>query len=83
MQIIILGEECPECSDLEARVREALALLGKTAEIEHVYDVREELELFGVDKVPALIVDGTLVTQGEVPTVEAIVRMIEDAEYIA
>ncbi|HEY3318484.1 MAG TPA: thioredoxin family protein [Coriobacteriia bacterium] len=83
MHIIILGEECPECDEIEARVREALARLGKTAEIEHVYDIREELQTFGVDRVPALVVDGTLVTQGEVPAVDAIVRMIEDAEYIA
>jgi small redox-active disulfide protein 2 len=81
-QVIILGRECPECDQMEANVREALDRLGVTgAAIEHVDDIREQLEIFGVDKVPALVVDGTLVTQGEVPTVDEIVRMIEDEEY--
>ena len=83
MHIIILGEQCPECDEIEKRVRAALAVVGTTAEIEHVYDVREELEVFGVDRVPALVIDGILVTQGEVPDVDGIVRMIEDAEYSA
>jgi small redox-active disulfide protein 2 len=84
MQIIILGEECPECDEMEARVRDALGNLGVTdATIEHVYDIREMIETFSVTKTPALVVDGTLVTEGEVPSVEAIMRMIEDEEYMA
>lgn len=82
-QIIILGQECPECDELDARVREALGRLGVgDVPIEHVEDIREELQVFGTAKMPALIIDGTLVTEGEVPTVEAIVRMIEDEEYV-
>ena len=84
MQIIILGREDPECDELEARVRDALGNLNITdAAIEHVEDIREELEVFGTARTPALIVDGTLVVEGEVPTVEAIMRMIQDEEYLA
>jgi hypothetical protein len=84
LQIIILGQEDPECDEMEARVRDALGNLGiEDFTIEHVTDIREELEVFDTAMTPALIIDGTLVTQGEVPTVEAIVRMIEDEEYLA
>lgn len=84
MQIIILGRECPECDMLDQNVRQAVTLLGiEDAEIEHIDDIRQEVEVFGVEKVPALVVDGTIVMQGDNPTVDDIVRMIEDAEYIA
>ncbi len=84
MQVIIIGRESPECDDLEANVLEALKKLDITdATIEHVEDIREEIEVFGVTKTPALVVEGTLVTEGEVPTAMEIVRMIEDAEYKA
>jgi hypothetical protein len=83
-QIIILGREDPECDEMEARVRDALGNLGvKGVPIEHVQDIREELEVFGTAKTPALIIDGTLVVEGEVPTVEALMRMISDEEYTA
>ena len=83
-QIIILGREDPECDELEARVRDALGLLGVSdVPIEHVEDIREELQVFGTAKTPALIIDGTLVTEGDIPTVDALVRMIEDEEYLA
>ena len=82
-QVIIVGRECPDCDEVEKNVREALKRLGDTdVEIEHVDDIREQLELFGITKTPALIVDGTIVTEGEVPTVDQVVRMIEDAEYV-
>lgn len=84
MQIIIIGRESPECDDMDAHVREALETLGVSdAEIEHVEDIREEIQVFGVTKTPALVVDGVLVTEGEVPDAQEIVRMIEDAEYTA
>ena len=83
-QIIILGREDPDCDEMEARVRDALGNLGITdAPIERVEDIREEIETFGVTRTPALVIDGTLVVQGEVPTVEAIMRMIEGEEYLA
>lgn len=83
MQIIILGEECPECHQMEANVREALKRLDMTADIEHVYDIREMLETYGMDEAPALVVNGTLVHSGDVPDVDSIVRMIQDEEWLA
>ena len=85
MQVIILGDECPDCDELEEHVRLALDRLGiKDAEIERVWDIRQEMEEFGIEKVPALIIDGTLVLRGgHVPPVETLVRMIEDREWEA
>ena len=85
MRIVILGEECPECDELEEHVRLALDRLGiKDAEIEHVWDVREEIETYGVDKIPGLVVNGTVVLRGgHVPDVDTLVRMIEDEEWEA
>jgi hypothetical protein len=85
VQIIIVGRECPECDQLHTNVCKALELLGweDRASFEHVDDIREQLELFGVEKVPALVVDGTLVSEGDIPTPEELVRMLEDREWIA
>lgn len=85
MQVIILGRECPECDQMEANVRAALDRLAVTdATIEHVDDIRQQVEVFGVEKVPALVVNGTLVADdGDVPDVDTLVRMIEDEEWEA
>jgi len=71
MDIKILGSGCTNCKNLEANTRRALADMGIDAEIEHVVDAAEIVS-WGVMSTPALVVDGTVVVSGRVPSAEQI-----------
>lgn len=68
MKIVeVLGPGCANCHRLEANAREALALSGVEAEIRHVTDYRA-IAARGVMSTPGLVIDGTVVSFGRVPT---------------
>ncbi len=71
MKIQVAGPGCPRCQATEKVVRDACSQLNLTADISHVYDVREYAKL-GVRMTPAVIVDGKVVISGKIPTVEDI-----------
>ncbi len=66
MDIKVLGSGCCRCNDLEERVKEALAELGVSAEVDHVTDFREIMR-YGVMQTPALVVDGRVKVAGRIP----------------
>lgn len=68
LKIEIMGPGCPKCEAAERNVRRAVADLGVTAEVEHIYDVKE-LAKRGVMLTPAVAVDGELKISGHVPSV--------------
>jgi small redox-active disulfide protein 2 len=65
--IEVLGPGCPNCRALERNVREALATAGLEAEIRHVTEW-SEIAARGVLSTPGLVIDGTLVSTGRIPT---------------
>jgi small redox-active disulfide protein 2 len=68
MKVIeVLGPGCANCQKLEANVREAVAQAGIEAEIRHVTDYGE-IASRGVMNTPGLVIDGTVVSTGKVPT---------------
>ena len=67
MDIKILGPGCKRCAQLEVRTTEALGELGLDASVTKVTDVGE-IAGYGVMATPALVVDGTVVVSGRVPT---------------
>ena len=67
MDIKILGPGCKRCATLEERTAEALGELSLDASITKVTDVGE-IAGYGVMATPALVVDGTVVVSGRVPT---------------
>lgn len=69
MDIKVLGPGCNNCVRLEANTREALGALGRTASVEKVTDIREIVG-YGVMTTPGLVVDGTVVVSGRVPSVD-------------
>ncbi len=71
MKIVIAGPGCPRCITTENNVKKACEELGITAEITHVYDIKEFPKL-GVVFTPAVIINGEVVFSGKVPTVEEI-----------
>lgn len=69
MDIKVLGPGCNNCVRLEANTREALEALGRAASIEKVTDIGQIVG-YGVMSTPGLVVDGTVVVSGRVPSVD-------------
>jgi len=65
MRIEILGSGCARCHGLEANVRKALEMLGKDAEVVDVTDV-QQIMVYGVMAMPALVIDGKVMSAGRV-----------------
>ncbi len=71
MKIIIAGAGCPRCQDTERRVFDACSEMNFAADIEHIYDLKKIREL-GVMVTPAVLIDGKIVIQGKIPTIQEI-----------
>lgn len=75
MTIKVLGSGCANCKTLERRTAEALDELKIQAIIEKVQDFKV-IATFGVMHTPGLVIDGKVVSQGTVPSVENLKVMI-------
>ncbi len=75
MVIKVLGPGCANCKKLEAHVREAVKELGIEAKIEKVDDFKE-IMVYGVMKLPALVVDEQVKVMGRVPSPEEIKKYL-------
>ena len=65
--IEVLGSGCANCNRLEANAREAVAMAGVEAEVQHVTDPREIVGR-GVMSTPGLVIDGKVVSAGRIPS---------------
>jgi small redox-active disulfide protein 2 len=79
MKIEVLGPGCPKCHNTEENVKKALLELNKQAEVIKVTDINAMIDK-GVMQTPALIIDGKIVIQGKIPTVEQIKQFIQKGE---
>lgn len=71
----VFGSGCIKCETLYENVKKAAQELGVEVFIEKVQDIKQ-MSLFGVFKTPALWIDGNLVSQGEVLSVEEIKNLL-------
>jgi len=78
MHIEILGSGCARCHTLEANVVKALALLGKEAEVTAVTDMTQ-IMAYGMLSMPALVVDGKVLSSGRVLSPEEVKRLLLNA----
>lgn len=78
MEIKILGTGCPNCKELERRVRAVLAGLGVDASVEKVTDIKKIME-YGILATPGLVIDGKVVCSGRIPRLEDITAWIQEA----
>jgi small redox-active disulfide protein 2 len=74
----IFGTGCARCQELAENARQAVARLGIECAVQAVKDLDAILRA-GVMLTPALAVDGKVVAVGKVPTVEEIIRMLQEA----
>ncbi len=71
----ILGTGCEKCKKLTENAEKAAKELGIEYEIEKITDINEILK-FGVMITPALAVDGKVKVAGNIPSPEAIKKLI-------
>ena len=75
MKIQIAGPGCPNCQNTERNVIDACAALDLAADISHVTNIADILDL-GVMRTPAVVIDGAVVISGRVPTVSELKNML-------
>ena len=78
MKLQVLGTGCSRCATLTERVKDAIKLLGITAEIEKIENI-QEIAKAGIMSTPALVMDGKILFTGRVPTVREIGEIIKSA----
>lgn len=76
MEIKILGPGCKNCELLEKVTKQAITELGLDATIEKVTEYNDILS-YGVMSTPGLVIDGTVIMSGRVPTPRALRELIQ------
>jgi len=74
-KVEILGSGCPKCKFVEKRVKETIEELGIDAEVKEITDVGKIVER-GVMATPAVVVDGSVKSEGRIPTKEEIKKWL-------
>ena len=78
MKIQILGTGCHNCLELEMRLAEAVARSGRT-DVEVRREEEERLIRYHMplESIPGLLINGQLVSQRDVPTVETLLEWLK------
>jgi small redox-active disulfide protein 2 len=78
MDIRVLGPGCRNCVTLEQRTREALGTLGRDDADVTITKVTDfaDIASYGVLATPALVVDGSVVVAGKVPTTRKLASLL-------
>lgn len=73
--IKVLGTGCSSCKALYTTVQEAVAQLGIDAKVEKEEDI-EKIMTYNVMSLPALVVDGKVVSKGQKLSVEQVKELL-------
>ena len=76
MEIKVLGPGCAKCKQTEKIVRETVAEVGISANVEKITDIME-IAGYGVMGTPAVVVDGEVKIVGKIPSKEQIKAWIK------
>lgn len=76
MGIKVLGTGCAGCKALLRNVQEAVAQLGLNAQVTKEEDLMKIME-YNVMSLPALVVDGTVVSKGQRLSVEQVKKLLQ------
>jgi len=79
MDIKVLGTGCKKCNMLANVTREAVRQSGIDATITKVEDLIEIMQ-YGVMTTPVLVVNGEVVTKGNVPSVNEIIQILQSKQ---
>jgi small redox-active disulfide protein 2 len=70
-KVEVFALNCQKCRQIEVVATAAVEESGAEAEIYRIQDT-EEMKKIGVDRQPALFIDGELISEGRLPSVEEI-----------
>ena len=79
VEIKVLGQGCVQCDRLERDLMAVMAETGLAADLEHVRDIKE-IGKCGVMGMPALIINGKVMSVGKVPPKEKLKEWLTDAQ---
>ena len=79
MEIIILGGLGTDSRQVENALSAALSELDVQASVGKVSSIRQ-MAAYGISKTPALIIEGKIICEGDVPSVEQIKKAISEAQ---
>lgn len=74
--IKVLGTGCTNCRNTIALIQKVLAAKGVEVSIEKVEDIKE-IMAYGVMSTPGVVIDGTVVHAGGVPSREKVERWFD------
>ncbi|MBC8176345.1 MAG: thioredoxin family protein [Deltaproteobacteria bacterium] len=79
MEIKVLGQGCVQCDKLERDLMEVMAEIDLAADLEHVREIKE-IGKYGVMGMPALIINGKVMSVGRVPPKTKLKEWLEEAQ---
>ena len=74
-EIKVLGPGCAKCTTLYDNVKSAVAELGIDATVDKEQDIMKIME-YNVMSIPALVVDGSVLSTGKVLTIEEVKKLL-------
>lgn len=74
-EIKVLGTGCSKCTTLYDNVKSAVAELAIDATVEKEQDIMKIME-YNVMSIPALVVDGSVLSTGKVLTIEEVKKLL-------
>lgn len=75
-KVLVLGSNDEKTSKLFANAQEAIKVIGRSIDVEHVTD-ETIIGGYNLRSLPALVINGSIVSQGMVSDVDSIVEDIE------
>lgn len=80
-EIIIIGNNCPNCIRLENLCREVIAENQLEASIKKITDLNE-FGKYGVMLTPGLVINGKLVLQGKLPVKHTLAHWLANPQNL-
>ena len=77
--IKVLGQGCNSCRELTQRVMDVMSELNLAADLEHVTDIKE-IGRYRVMGIPALIINGKILSVGSVPSKKRLADWLKQAK---
>jgi len=79
VEIKVLGQGCVQCDRLERDLMEVMAEIDLAADLEHVREIKE-IGKYGVMGMPALIINGKVLSVGRIPPKTELKEWLEEAQ---
>ena len=79
LEIIVLGPGCAQCDRLEKEIMEILSEMNLAADMKHERDIKE-IGRYGVMGMPALLINGEVVSVGKVPPKKKMKEWLKKAQ---